>query len=83
MRFKPLPDPLEHTHKSVMAVGAGVGVMLIELIWLAITNPNVQIAEGLFRVVTPALLGTLEAVRQWRLEDRAWRQRDLMAGRRR
>jgi len=69
-------NPLEHTHKSVMAIGTGVAVMLGTLIYLAVARPDASIAEGLFRVVTPLLLGVAEASRQWRLEDRAWEERE-------
>ena len=71
-----VPNPLEHTYKSLMAVGTGTAVMLGTLIYLAVAQPDASIAEGLFRVVTPLLLGVAEASRQWRLEDKMWEEKE-------
>lgn len=69
-------NPLEHTHKSLMAIGTGVAVMLGTLIYLAVKQPDASIAEGLFRTVIPLLLGVAEASRQWILEDKMWEEKE-------
>ncbi len=69
-------NSLEHTHKSMMAIGAGVAVMVSTLVYLAVKQPDVSIAEGLFRTVIPLLLGVAEGSRQWRLEDKMWEEKE-------
>jgi len=70
------PNPLEHSQKSIIAIGGGVAVMIGTLIYLAVAQPDASIAEGLFRTVTPLLLGVAEGSRQWRLEDKMWEEKE-------
>ena len=71
------PNPLKHTKRAIIAIGLGVGVMISQLVYLAIFKPEVSLVEGLVRVLGPALLGFTEMMRQSHLAELAWREREM------
>ena len=74
-----LPNPVDHTKKSAVAVGVALCATLWELgemAFFSFKGVEVSIPIGLVKMLTPIALGTLEVIRQLRLSDKAWKIRD-------